>query len=70
MTLHLSRPHPRSTVGADPARQALLRLRTAFAVAPIVCGPDEFTGPLAGAVAPARLAAVQAPAPHVDRTTA
>ncbi len=46
MTLHLSRPHPRSVLGADPARQAFLLLRTAFTVAPIVFGLDKFTNVL------------------------
>jgi hypothetical protein len=43
MTLHLSRSHPRSATAADPAQQAVLLLRTAFTVAPIVFGLDKFT---------------------------
>jgi hypothetical protein len=43
MTLHLNRSQPRSTLAADPARQAFLLLRTAFTVAPIVFGLDKFT---------------------------
>jgi hypothetical protein len=43
MALHLNRSQPRSDVGADPAHQAFLLLRTAFTVAPIVFGLDKFT---------------------------
>jgi uncharacterized membrane protein YphA (DoxX/SURF4 family) len=47
MTLQLSRPGRRLTVGSDPAHQAFLLLRTAFTVAPIVFGLDKFTNLLA-----------------------
>ena len=39
----LSRTHPRPALGADPAREAFLLLRTVFTVAPIVFGLDKFT---------------------------
>ena len=46
MTTHLSRSHPRSVVGADPALQAFLLLRTVFTVAPVVFGLDKFANVL------------------------
>jgi hypothetical protein len=45
MTTHLGRP--RSTVTADPGRQAFVLLRTVYTVAPIVFGLDKFTNLLA-----------------------
>jgi hypothetical protein len=47
MTTPLHRSHTRSLVGADPAHQAFLLLRTACVVAPIVFGLDKVTTPLA-----------------------
>jgi uncharacterized membrane protein YphA (DoxX/SURF4 family) len=47
MTLHLNRPHLRTTAAEDPSRQAFLLLRSAFTVAPIVFGLDKFTNLLA-----------------------
>ena len=43
MTTHLTRSETRSSLAADPARQAFLLLRTVFTVAPIVFGLDKFT---------------------------
>ncbi|MCW2700276.1 MAG: hypothetical protein JWQ45_1811 [Blastococcus sp.] len=43
MTLHLNRSRIPAAIGADPALQAFLLLRTAFTVAPIVFGLDKFT---------------------------
>jgi hypothetical protein len=39
MTLHLNRA---TGIGADPARQAFLLLRTVFTIAPIAFGLDKF----------------------------
>ena len=46
MTTHVDRSHTRSLLGADPAHQAFLLLRTVFTVAPIVFGLDKFAGVL------------------------
>src|SRR5215217_5755281 len=46
MTLHLSRSHHGSVVGADPGYQAFLLLRTVFTVAPIAFGLDKFANVL------------------------
>ena len=46
MTTHLTRSDARSSLAADPARQAFLLLRTVFTVAPIVFGLDKFANVL------------------------
>ena len=46
MTLHLSRSDVRSAIGADPAHQAFLLLRTVFTIAPIAFGLDKFANVL------------------------
>ena len=46
MTTHLTRSDARSSIAADPARQAFLLLRTVFTVAPIVFGLDKFANVL------------------------
>ncbi len=46
MTTHLTRSDERSSLAADPARQAFLLLRTVFTVAPIVFGLDKFANVL------------------------
>ena len=46
MTTHLTRSETRSSLAADPARQAFLLLRTVFTVAPIVFGLDKFANVL------------------------
>jgi hypothetical protein len=46
MTTHLTRSDVRSSLAADPARQAFLLLRTVFTVAPIVFGLDKFANVL------------------------
>ena len=46
MTTHLTRSEARSSLAADPARQAFLLLRTVFTVAPIVFGLDKFANVL------------------------
>ncbi|MGZ4269112.1 MAG: hypothetical protein ACXVSX_07860 [Solirubrobacteraceae bacterium] len=43
---HAARPGVRARVAADPVEQAVLLLRTAFTVAPIVVGLDKFFGVL------------------------
>ena len=46
MTTHLARSDARSSLAADPARQAFLLLRTVFTVAPILFGLDKFANVL------------------------
>ena len=46
MTTHLTRSDARSSLAADPARQAFLLLRTVFTVAPIGFGLDKFANVL------------------------
>ena len=46
MTTHLTRSDARSSLAADPARQAFLLLRTVFTVVPIVFGLDKFANVL------------------------
>ena len=46
MTTHLTRSDARSSLAADPARQAFLLLRTVFTVAPIIFGLDKFANVL------------------------
>ena len=46
MTTHLTRSDARSSLAADPARQAFFLLRTVFTVAPIVFGLDKFANVL------------------------